>query len=116
MASLAEVVRALAARPGVAGVLLCSADGLPVDRAGDVGDADAVAALAAAAVKHARELADAGAQGPLRTLVVEGDQALLLLAPVTDGAWLAVRAGLDADAAELLFALRQHAPALAPLL
>ena len=73
MSSLSDVVRALADQPGVEAVVVASMDGLPIAHEGRAAsDPDAVAALAATAIRHAGRLrrwlgarpgADDGARG-----------------------------------------------------
>jgi predicted regulator of Ras-like GTPase activity (Roadblock/LC7/MglB family) len=117
MHTLSEVLRALAARPGVNAVVLVSPDGLPIEQAGrEAGDAEAAAALAATALRHALRLADGASTGDLRTLLLEGADATLVLCPVGPGGWILCRVAPDADFGDLLFDLRQHQPALAGLL
>ncbi|HEX5633565.1 MAG TPA: roadblock/LC7 domain-containing protein [Gemmatimonadales bacterium] len=117
MHTLAEVLRALAGRPGVNAVVLVSPDGLPIERAGrDAGDADALAALAATALRHALRLADGAGTGDLGTLLLEGSHGTLLLSPAGPSGWLLARVAPDADFGDLLFDLRTHQPALAALL
>ncbi len=116
MSGLAEVVRALAARPGVVSVVLVSADGLPIDQAGMEGDHEAIAALAGVTVRQAQHLAVAAQRGELATVVVEGERGPVLLAPVSGGSWLAVTVDQGTNFGQLLFELRRHGPALAALL
>lgn len=116
MAGLAEVVRALGARPGVVHVVLVSADGLPIDQAGAAADYEAIAALAGVTVRQAQHLAAASEKGEVTTVVVEGDKGPILLAPVTGGSWLVVSVASGVNFGQLLFELRRHGPALAALL
>lgn len=116
MAGLAEVVRALAARPGVVNVVLVSADGLPIDQAGAPGDYEAIAALSGVTVRQAQHLAAAGDKGEVTTVVVEGENGPILLAPVTGGSWLVLNIEPGVNFGQLLFELRRHGPALAALL
>ena len=48
--------------------------------------------------------------------MLEYADGLLVLARVGTGDWLAILAGADADVGPLLYDLRQHRAALAPLL
>jgi predicted regulator of Ras-like GTPase activity (Roadblock/LC7/MglB family) len=117
MTELGEVVQSLAARDGVEAVLLLSSDGLPIEHAArGAFDSETVAALAATAVKHAELLAQGAARGQLATAVLELDGGLLVLARASAGDWLAILASADADIGPLLYDLRQHRSALAPLL
>jgi predicted regulator of Ras-like GTPase activity (Roadblock/LC7/MglB family) len=117
MMPLGEVVQSLATRDGVEAVLLLSGDGLPIEHAARTAfDAETVAALAATLAKHAARLGQGAGRGELGTGVLEYAGGLLILARAGAGDWLAVLAGGDADIGPLLFDLRQHRSALAPLL
>lgn len=117
MTDLGEVVRSLAARDGVEAVLLLSADGLPIQHAArGAFDSETVAALAATLAKHAELLGAGAGTGELSTAVLEYGGGLLVLARASAGDWLALQAADDADIGPLLYDLRQHRSALAPLL
>jgi predicted regulator of Ras-like GTPase activity (Roadblock/LC7/MglB family) len=117
MMPLGEVVHGLAARAGVEAVLLLSGDGLPIEHAARTSfDGEAVAALAATLAQHATRLGEGAGQGDLSTAVLELQRGLLILARAGADDWLAVLARPDADIGPLLFDLRQHRSALAPLL
>ena len=117
MMPLGEVVQSLAARDGVEAVLLLSGDGLPIEYAARAAfDSETVAALAATLAQHAARLGDGAGRGELATGVLEFGSGLMILARAGAGDWLAVLAAPDADIGPLLFDLRQHRSALAPLL
>ena len=117
MIELAAVVRALAAREGVEAVLLLSSDGLPIEHAARRAlDPDAVAALAATLTQYAGQLGRGAERGELTTAVLEYDGGIVVLSRVGTGNWLALLARGEADLGPLLFDLRQHRSALAPLL
>jgi len=117
MTELGEVVQSLAARDGVEAVLLLSGDGLPIEHAARAAfDSETVAALAATLAQHAARLGDGAGRGELATGVLEFGRGLMILARAGAGDWLAVLAAPDADIGPLLFDLRQHRSALAPLL
>jgi predicted regulator of Ras-like GTPase activity (Roadblock/LC7/MglB family) len=117
MTELGEVVQSLAARDGVEAVLLLSGDGLPIEHAArGAFDSETVAALAATLAKHAELLGQGAARGQLVTAVLEFAGGLLVLARASAGDWLAILASADADIGPLLYDLRQHRSALAPLL
>jgi predicted regulator of Ras-like GTPase activity (Roadblock/LC7/MglB family) len=117
MSSLGDVVRALADRPGVEAVVVASMDGLPIAHEGrGTADPDAVAALAATAIRHVAQLADGSLLGPVQTVALEGDQGTLLLMPATPGSWLLVLVEPDANFGKVLYDLRRHRSALATLL
>jgi predicted regulator of Ras-like GTPase activity (Roadblock/LC7/MglB family) len=117
MMPLGEVVQGLAAREGVEAVLLLSGDGLPIEHAARTAfDSETVAALAATLARHAAQLGEGAGRGELTTSVLEFGRGLMILARAGAGDWLAVMAAPDADVGPLLFDLRQHRSALAPLL
>ena len=117
MTGLADVIQALAARAGVDAVVLVSPDGLPIQQGGDaVIDADALAALAATAVRHAGRLAEVAERGAWRTLLLEAEGGTLILSDAGAGNVLLLRVASDAPFGDLLFDLRQERPALGALL
>jgi predicted regulator of Ras-like GTPase activity (Roadblock/LC7/MglB family) len=117
MSSLSDVVRALADRPGVEAVVVASMDGLPIAHEGRPGsDPDAVAALAATAIRHASQLVDGSSLGQVQTIALEGDHGTLLVVPASPGSWLLVLVEPDANFGRVLFDLRRHRTALATLL
>jgi predicted regulator of Ras-like GTPase activity (Roadblock/LC7/MglB family) len=117
MMPLGEVVQSLAARDGVEAVLLLSGDGLPIEHSGRAAfDSETVAALAATLAQHAARLGAGAEQGELVTGVLEFASGLLILARAGAEDWLAVLAAPNADIGPLLYDLRQHRTALAPLL
>ncbi len=117
MAGLGAVVQALAARDDVAAVVLASADGLPIQHAGQVpADPDAIAALAASLGRQAGALADVLWRNGAETIALESNDRLALAARLGAGDWLIVLPADGADAGALLYELRRHRPALAALL
>lgn len=117
MTQLGEVVHGLAARDGVQAVLLLSGEGLPIEHAArGPFDSETVAALAATLTRQAALLGSGAGCGDLATAVLEYGGGLLVLARAGAGDWLAVHAAADADIGPLLYDLRQHRSALAPLL
>ena len=115
MPGLAEVVRGLAARDGVAAVVVVSPDGLPIDHAGRAADPEALAALAVTLLRPAVRLGDSAGLGALGRGVLEFAGGLAIVAAVARGHWLLVVADSDADIGTLLYDLRRDAPALAAL-
>ena len=114
---LGEVVQSLAARDGVEAVLLLSGDGLPIEHSARTAfDSETVAALGATLAQHAARLGQGAGRGELITAVFEFDGGLLILARAGAADWLAVLANPHADIGPLLYDLRQHRLALAPLL
>jgi predicted regulator of Ras-like GTPase activity (Roadblock/LC7/MglB family) len=117
MPSLGEVVRDLAGRNGVEGVVVLSGDGLPIEQAArGPFDAESLAALTATMVQYATRLGEGAARGTLRTAVLEYERGLLVVAQLGTGDCLAILAAPDADVGPLLYDLRQHRPALSALL
>ncbi len=117
MSNLGEVVRALANRPGVEAVVVASMDGLPIaHEIRTAADQDAIAALAATAVRHASRLSEGAGRGELQTIALEGERGTLLVAPAGPGSWLLVLVEPDANFGRLLHDLRRHHAALAALL
>ena len=117
MSSMSDVVRALADRPGVEAVVVASMDGLPIahESRGN-SDPDAMAEMAATAIRHADRLADCSALGQVQTIALEAEQGTLLIAPAAPGSWLLVLVEPDANFGRVLYDLRRHRTALATLL
>ena len=117
MASLTEVVRGLAQRTGVEGVLVLSGDGLPIEHASRGSfDPESLAALTATLVQYAGRLGTGAGRGGLSTAVVEFERGLLIVSQIGAGDCLAILVAPDADVGSLLYDLRQHRPALTALL
>jgi predicted regulator of Ras-like GTPase activity (Roadblock/LC7/MglB family) len=116
MAELAEIVRRFAGHEGVSGAVVVSPDGLPIDHAGTVPDADALAALTVTLLRPSVRLGENAGAGALFRGVLEFDQGYAMLTAVRGGHWLLVLARPDADVGTLLFDLRRDGPALAALL
>jgi predicted regulator of Ras-like GTPase activity (Roadblock/LC7/MglB family) len=117
MANLTQVVRGLAERDGVEAVVVLSADGLPIEHAArGPFDAESLAALTATLAQYATRVGLGAGRGALRNAVLEYERALLVVAQIGAGDCLAIIAAADADVGPLLYALRQHRPALAALL
>lgn len=117
MPSLGDVVRDLADRSGVEGVVVLSGDGLPIEQAARGHfDPESLAALTATMIQYAGRLGEGAARGFLRTAVLEYERGLLVVAQLGTGDCLAVLAAPDADVGPLLYDLRQHRPALTALL
>jgi predicted regulator of Ras-like GTPase activity (Roadblock/LC7/MglB family) len=124
MAGLKEVVRGLAAHDGVEGVVVLSADGLPIEHASSgtfdpesgTFDPESLAALTATLVQYATRLGLGAGRGALRNAVIEYERGLLIIAQIGAGDCLAIMAAADADVGQLLYDLREHRPALAALL
>jgi predicted regulator of Ras-like GTPase activity (Roadblock/LC7/MglB family) len=94
-------------------VLVASPDGLPVESAGQEGDAEALAALTSALLKPAERLAAEAGGTSLARVVLEFEGGFALLGAVRGGNWLVVLVSATADVGEILFELRQQSPELA---
>jgi len=117
MANLNQLVRGLAQRNGVEAVLVLSADGLPIEQASaNTFDAESLAALTATLAQYATRLGLGANQGAMKTAVLEFERGLLIVAQIAAGDCLAILADPAADIGPLLYDLRQHRSALAPLL
>lgn len=114
MASLAEIVRDLAARDGVTAAVVVSPDGLPVDAAGvDRPDAEALAALAATLLRPAARLGEPRRLGGLDRVVLKYSEGLVILSAVRNDHWLLLLTTPEADIGTLLFELRRESPVVA---
>jgi predicted regulator of Ras-like GTPase activity (Roadblock/LC7/MglB family) len=117
MTNLGDVVRALADRPGVEAVVVASMDGLPIaHELRTTADPEAIAALAATAVRHASRMLEGSGRGDLRTIALEGERGSLLVTLAGEGSWLLVLVEPDANFGRLLHDLRRHQASLAALL
>jgi predicted regulator of Ras-like GTPase activity (Roadblock/LC7/MglB family) len=117
MTGLADMLHALAARPGVDAAVLVSPDGLPIQQAGLSSiDADALAALAATAVRHAARLVDGAERGAWRTLLLEAEGGTIILSQAGAGNVLLLLVAADAEFGDLLLDLRRDRPTLGALL
>ena len=117
MQPLRSVLIALAERSDVAGVLVVSDDGLVVESSLPAGlDAEELAALATSAARSIDALSAAARAGALSQVAVESHGGAMVLQRLPSGALLAVLAAEHGDLGTLLYDIRRHAPALAPLL
>jgi predicted regulator of Ras-like GTPase activity (Roadblock/LC7/MglB family) len=117
MTGLTDVLQALAARPGVVAVVLVSPDGLCIQQAGSGAlDADALAALATAAVRHAARLAEGAEFGAWRTLLLEAGNGTVILSEAGAGHVLLLVVAPEASFGDLLFDVRRDRSMLGALL
>ena len=117
MTGLSDILHALAARPGVDAAVLVSPDGLPIQQAGAIAlDADALAALAATAVRHASRLVEGAELGGWHTLLLEAEGGTLILSAAGAGNVLLLLVAADAAFGDLLYDLRRDRPTLGALL
>ncbi|MGH7607807.1 MAG: roadblock/LC7 domain-containing protein [Gemmatimonadales bacterium] len=117
MATIRDVVEALSRSSGVDAVVVVGRDGLPIDsRVANGVDADNVAALLPAAIKHIAELGEAGGRGEFGTAVLEFGRGLAVVAVLHADALLVVLVRPATNVGSLLFDLRRHRTAIAGLL
>lgn len=113
---LRSVLQALVDRPEVAGAVVVSDEGLLVEAALPPSmDRDAVAALAATALRTLSSLTQSAALGEPTQVVVDAPGGVLALQRLAGSASLVVFAAEAGDLGALLYELRRHGPALAPL-
>ncbi|HET9133181.1 MAG TPA: roadblock/LC7 domain-containing protein [Gemmatimonadales bacterium] len=113
MTPLAAVLAALVDRPEVAGVAVVSDEGLIIEAQLDpAADRDAIAALAATALRGLDALGEATGRGAPRQVVLESAGGATILHRLPTGATLVVLATIDGSLGQLLHELRRHAPAL----
>lgn len=107
MPPFADALAELAALPGVVGVALVNTDGLPIDVRGPRLDPDALAALAATLFRHADSLGAALDGGDARTLMVELQAQLAVLARLDEATAAVVVLGAGQSAGDVLIRIRQ---------
>lgn len=114
MSALHQILAALAERPGVAGAMLLSDEGLPVAAALPPGvDLEAVAAHAATIWRGLGTLGTVTGTGIPEEIVTEAPGGVMILRRLAPGTTIFVLAhDGDADLGALLHDLRRHAPAL----
>lgn len=116
MPPLRELITGLAGRPGVAGALVVSEEGLVVEASLPAPiDPDTTAALAVTAIRAVDSLGGALGQAGAAELVASFPASTAVLRRLPSGALLVVLAAEGADLGELLHDLRRHGPALAGL-
>lgn len=117
MATIRDVVEALARRAGVDAVVVVGRDGLPIDsRAGNGVDAESVAALLPSVINAMTQLGAAGGRGELGTAVVEFAAGLAVVSVLSADALLVVLVRPATNVGALLYDLRRHRSAIAGLL
>ena len=97
---------------GVAGAILASVDGFGLARSSSMDDEPAHAAMLAAAVGLAHQLASMGGGERLRQLVVDHDAGLMLVWPIGAQRVLAVLATSHVDQRALRIAVHAHVSTL----
>jgi predicted regulator of Ras-like GTPase activity (Roadblock/LC7/MglB family) len=117
MASIREVVRALAAREGVDAVIVLGRDGLPIDASTADGlDADSLAALVPPVISACGRLGAAASRGDFSLGAIEYGSGKVVLVNLTPDALLAVFVRANHNIGSLLFDLSRHRKAIAALL
>src|SRR5438132_1255001 len=110
MATIRDVVEALARRGGVDAVVVVGRDGLPIDaRAVNGVDAENVAALLPSVINGLAQLGEAGGRGPFGTGVLEFGSGLAVVSVLNADALLLVLHLPDGSGLELLRELRSAA-------
>lgn len=114
MSALQQILTALADRPGVAGVMLLSDEGLPVAASLPPGvDVEAVAAHAATVWRALATLGTVTGTGSPEEIVTEAPGGVTILRRLGPGTTIFVLAEGDApDIGALLHDLRRHASVL----
>ncbi len=116
MQPLRFLLSALIDRPEVAGAAVVSEEGLVIEASLPAAvDRDAIAALAATALRHLTVLSESLAQGALHQLLLENADGVTAVVRLPSHALLIVLAAPDADLGQLFYELRRHLPALTPL-
>jgi predicted regulator of Ras-like GTPase activity (Roadblock/LC7/MglB family) len=109
MPTLRDLVRAIADREGVDGVVVLGRDGLLIEAqtARDL-DGEQLAAHVPALAAAADALGDTAGRGALISAIVELERGLCVVSTLSADALLFVALKQDADAAPLLLDLRRH--------
>ena len=116
MASIRQVLDALARRHGVQAVVALGADGLPIEaRGGDGVDSDGVAALVPAIIRACDEFGGASRRGQFTSGVLEFGSGLAVVSVLERGTTLALLVAPDAEIGELLYDLKRYHTAIAAL-
>ncbi|HEX4575571.1 MAG TPA: roadblock/LC7 domain-containing protein [Gemmatimonadales bacterium] len=117
MATIRDVVEALARRAGVDAVLLVGRDGLTIDSRSVNGvDAENVAAVLPAVINGMVQLGQAGGRGDFGTGVLEFGSGLAVVSVLNADALLVVLVRPATNVGALLYDLRRHRTAIAGLL
>src|SRR2546427_7989160 len=109
MATIRDVVEALARRGGVDAVVVVGDAGLPIDaRAANGVDADNVAALLPSVINGLAQLGEAGGRGPFGTGVLEFGSGLAVVSVLNADALLVVLVRPATNVGALLYDLRRQ--------
>lgn len=113
MDSLQQTLASLVQRPDVRGAAIASVEGLLVaSRLPEGADGEAIAALGAALLRDAGQLAGAVHRASPRRLVLDSPGGLILVSQLEEETALVVLATEGADAGALLYHLRQRQAAV----
>lgn len=116
MATIRQVLDALAQRPGVQAVVAVGEDGLPIDsRIGDGIDSEGLAALLPAIVSACDEFGGASRRGAFAGGVFEFGDGLALVSVLDRGALLAILVAPQTDVGNLLYDLKRYHSAITAL-
>ena len=117
MGGLRDIIQGLEAGDSVRGAAIVGEDGLVIhDALTSDADAEAVAALAVATLRHAEQLGSACRSGPLTTAVFEFGGGPAILSALTPTATLVILAQPNRDLGSLLHELRTRRDSLTGLL
>src|SRR4029077_2307525 len=117
MATIRDVVEALARRGGVDAVVVVGRDGLPIDaRAANGVDAENVAALLPSVINGLAQLGEAGGRGQFGTGVLEYGAGLVLVSVLRAADFLNLLVPRATNVGAVLSALRRPRSAISGLL
>lgn len=117
MASIRDVVEALARRDGVDAVIILGNDGLPIDsRASDGVDPEVLAALVPAIIQACDQLGHHAERGALVAGVLEYGAGFAIVANLSADAKLLILSRPRANLGPLLYDLSRHRAEIAGLL
>ena len=116
MPTIRDLVAAIRQRDGIAAAVVLGRDGLLIDSQADAQvDAEQVAAHVPSILQYSEELAQAAAQGEVRTVVLESAEGATVMCTMSADVVLLVLTTPTADLGALLFDLRRHRANLAAL-
>ena len=116
MPTVHDLVRAIAERDGVGAVVVLGRDGLLIDgRTQPELDGEQLAALAPAVVTAAESVGTSAGRGSLVTVVMEYEDGVAVLSPLSHDTMLLVLVHASADVASLLYDLRRHRASIASI-